>query len=97
MEERDKKIQEKILRKEDYIILDGIDKVAQYPELIKEVLEKYWGKTSAAPSEIIAVSAALLDDKELYSVLEALRQLLITKVVKSTIMTDQVMNKSTIN
>lgn len=97
MEKSDKKVEEKILRKEDYTILDGIDKVAQYPELIKEVLEKYWGKTSAAPSEIIAVSAALLDNKELYSVMEALRQLLITKVVKSTIMTDQVVNKSAVN
>ena len=46
------------------------------PELIKELIKKYKGKTVQAPVEVIITSAIFLDTKELISTIEALKNLI---------------------
>ena len=52
------------------------------PELIKELIKKYKGKTVQAPVEVIITSAIFLDTKELIGIIEALKNLVQTKIVK---------------
>ena len=52
------------------------------PELIKELIKKYKGKTVQAPLEVIITSAIFLDTKELIGTIEALKNLVQTKIME---------------
>ena len=52
------------------------------PELIKELIKKYKGKTVQAPVEVIITSAIFLDTKELIGTIEALKNLVQTKIME---------------
>ena len=51
------------------------------PELIKELVEKFKGKTVQAPIEVIVTSAIFLDAREIVGIIEALKQVLKLKMV----------------
>ena len=52
------------------------------PELVKKLVEEYKGKTVQAPIEVIITSAIFLDAKELIGTIEALKNLVQTKIVE---------------
>ena len=52
------------------------------PELVKKLVEEYKGKTVQAPIEVIITSAIFLDTKELIGTIEALKNLVQTKIVE---------------
>ena len=52
------------------------------PELIRELIKKYKGKTVQAPVEVIITSAIFLDTKELIGTIEALKNLVQTKIME---------------
>ena len=52
------------------------------PELVKNLIKEYKGKTIQAPIEVIVTSAIFLDTKELIGVIEALKNLVHTKIVE---------------
>ncbi len=52
------------------------------PELVKTLVKEYKGKTIQAPLEVIITSAIFLDTKELIGIIEALKNLVQTKIVK---------------
>lgn len=51
-------------------------------ELVENLVESYKGKTAQAPMEVIVVSAILLNSKELWGIIEALKQTLRVKMVE---------------
>ena len=51
-------------------------------ELVENLVESYKGKTAQAPMEVIVVSAILLNSKELFGIIEALKQTLRVKMVE---------------
>lgn len=52
------------------------------PKLVKKLVEEYKGKTIQAPLEVIVTSAIFLDTKELIGVIEALKNLIQTKIIE---------------
>lgn len=52
------------------------------PELVKELIEGYKGKTVQAPLEVIVTSAVFLDAKELIAAIEALKRVVQVKIVE---------------
>ena len=52
------------------------------PELVKKLVEEYKGKTVQAPIEVIITSAIFLDAKELIGTIEALKNLVQTRIVE---------------
>lgn len=52
------------------------------PELVKKLVKEYKGKTIQAPIEVIITSVIFLDTKELICIIEALKNLVHTKVVE---------------
>lgn len=52
------------------------------PELVKELIEGYKGKTVQAPIEVIITSAIFLDAKELIGTIEALKHTVQMKIVE---------------
>lgn len=52
------------------------------PELVKELIEGYKGKTVQAPIEVIITSAIFLDAKELIGTIEALKRTVQMKIVE---------------
>lgn len=52
------------------------------PKLVKKLVEEYKGKTIQAPIEVIVTSAIFLDTKELIGVIEALKNLIQTKIIE---------------
>lgn len=52
------------------------------PELIRELIKKYKGKTVQAPVEVIIASAMFLNTKELIGTIEALKNLIQTKFME---------------
>ena len=52
------------------------------PELVKKLVEEYKGKTVQAPLEVIITSAIFLDTKELIGTIEALKNLVQTKIME---------------
>lgn len=52
------------------------------PELVKKLVEEYKGKTVQAPIEVIITSAIFLDAKELIGTIEALKDLVQTRIVE---------------
>ena len=52
------------------------------PELVKELIKKYKGKTVQAPLEVIITSSIFLDTKELIGTIEALKNLVQTKIME---------------
>ena len=52
------------------------------PELVKELIEEYKGKTVQAPIEVIITSAIFLDAKELIGTIEALKYTVRMKIVE---------------
>nr|DAO50643.1 MAG TPA: hypothetical protein [Caudoviricetes sp.] len=52
------------------------------PELVKELIEGYKGKTVQAPIEVIVTSAIFLDAKELIGTIEALKHIVQMKIVE---------------
>ena len=52
------------------------------PELIRELIKKYKGKTVQAPVEVIIASAIFLNTKELISTIESLKNLIQTKLLE---------------
>lgn len=52
------------------------------PELARELIKKYKGKTAQAPLEMIITSAIFLDTKELIGTIEALKNLVQTKIME---------------
>lgn len=52
------------------------------PELVKELIEGYKGKTVQAPIEVIVTSAIFLDTKELIGTIEALKHTVQMKIVE---------------
>lgn len=52
------------------------------PELVKELIEGYKGKTVQAPIEVIITSAIFLDAKELIGTIEALKSTVQMKIVE---------------
>ena len=52
------------------------------PELVKKLVEEYKGKTIQAPIEVIITSAIFLDAKELMGIIEALKNLIQTKLIE---------------
>lgn len=52
------------------------------PELVKELIEGYKGKTVQAPIEVIVTSAIFLDAKELIGTIEALKHTVQIKIVE---------------
>lgn len=52
------------------------------PELVKELIEGYKGKTVQAPIEVIITSAIFLDAKELIDTIEALKHTVQMKIVE---------------
>ena len=51
-------------------------------ELVENLVESYKGKTAQAPLEVIAVSAILLNSKELMGIIKVLKQTLHVKMVE---------------
>lgn len=51
-------------------------------ELVKKLVEEYKGKTVQAPIEVIITSAIFLDAKELIGTIEALKNLVQTRIVE---------------
>lgn len=54
------------------------DKALTYPELQEELVEKFKGKTLEAPLEVIFTSFLFLTSKEMASMIETLRELVVT-------------------
>ena len=52
------------------------------PKLVKKLVYEYKGKTVQAPLEVIITSAIFLDTKELISTIEALKNLVQTKIME---------------
>lgn len=52
------------------------------PKLVKKLVEEYKGKTIQAPIEVIITSAIFFDTKELIGVIEALKNLVQTKIME---------------
>ena len=52
------------------------------PELAKKLIKEYKGKTAQAPLEVIITSAIFLDTKELIGTIEALKNLVQTKIME---------------
>lgn len=52
------------------------------PELVKELIEGYKGKTVQAPIEVIVTSVIFLDAKELIGTIEALKHTVQMKIVE---------------
>lgn len=52
------------------------------PELVKKLVKEYKGKTVQAPLEVIITSAIFLDTKELIGTIEALKNLVQTKIME---------------
>lgn len=52
------------------------------PELVKELIEGYKGKTVQAPIEVIVTSAIFLDVKELIGTIEVLKRTIQMKIVE---------------
>lgn len=52
------------------------------PELAKKLVKEYKGKTVQAPLEVIITSAIFLDTKELIGTIEALKNLVQTKIME---------------
>lgn len=52
------------------------------PKLVEELVEKYKGKTLAAPIEVIVTSAIFLNARELMGTIEALKHTLHIKIAK---------------
>lgn len=52
------------------------------PELVKELIEGYKGKTVQAPIEVIIISVIFLDAKELIGTIEALKHTVQMKIVE---------------
>lgn len=52
------------------------------PELAKTLVKEYKGKTAQAPVEVIITSAIFLDTKELIGIIEALKNLIQTKLME---------------
>ena len=52
------------------------------PELVKKLVEEYKGKTVQSPIEVIITSAIFLDAKELIGTIEALKDLVQTRIVE---------------
>ena len=52
------------------------------PELVKKLVKEYKGKTVQAPIEVIITSAIFLDAKELIGTIEALKDLVQTRIVE---------------
>ena len=52
------------------------------PELAKKLVKEYKGKTAQAPLEVIITSAIFLNTKELIGTIEALKNLVQTKIME---------------
>jgi hypothetical protein len=52
------------------------------PELVKELIEGYKGKTVQAPIEVIIISAIFLDAREIMGTIEALKHTVQMKIVE---------------
>ena len=51
------------------------------PELVKELIKVYKGKTVESPVEVIMISAIFLDANELIGIIEVLENLIQVKIV----------------
>ena len=88
MKNQEKTVFNRVLRKQQFKnaeeAIKGGEKTGSLknPELVKGLIEGYKGKTIQAPIEVIITSAIFLDTKELIGTIEALKNLVQTKIME---------------
>ena len=88
MKNQEKTVFNRVLRKQQFKnaeeAIKGGEKTGSLknPELVKELIKGYKGKTIQAPIEVIVTSAIFLDAKELICAIEALKSLIQVKIVE---------------
>lgn len=88
MENQEKTTLDRVLKEQHFKnaeeAIEGGEKTGglKNPELVKELIEGYKGKTVQAPIEVIITSAIFLDAKELIGTIEALKPTVQMKIVE---------------
>lgn len=88
MKNQEKTVLNRALKEQHFknaeIAIEGGEKTGSLknPKLVKKLVEEYRGKTIQAPIEVIITSAIFFDTKELIGVIEALKNLVQTKIME---------------
>lgn len=88
MENQEKTVLNRALKEQYFknaeIAIEGGEETGSLknPKLVKKLVEEYKGKTIQAPIEVIITSAIFFDTKELIGVIEALKNLVQTKIME---------------
>ena len=88
MENQEKTVLNRALKEQHFknaeLAIKGGEKTGSIEnlELIKKLVKEYKGKTIQAPIEVIITSVIFLDTKELISTIEALKNLVQTKIME---------------